>query len=112
MFKNYLTYNFALAFQRACSVIELDSKNRESLVHSADQAVHHFARAIHAQDRKDELRFLCVTLMCLRDCKDVLDAAKVWPDEISARYDVLHGRLEQLCVEASDAEAGQLRMLG
>lgn len=112
MFKNYLSYNLALSFDRECRSVNLDSTARESLLHSSSDMVRHFASSIHTENKKDRSKSLFLALICLRDCKELLDRQGVESIEIRGRYDVLHARLEQLCLDASENENGQLRMLG
>jgi hypothetical protein len=116
MFKNYLTYQIALSFERACSVATQgwNERSRESLMTSVKSMVHHFARSIHTQDRKEESKHLFVTLICLRDCRETLDAVGWLAKDaaLESQYQVLHQRLEQLCEKACKAEGGQFRMLG
>ena len=112
MFKNYLSYNLALSFDRECRSVELDFATRDSLIHSSSDMVRHFAASIHTENKKERSKSLFLALICLRDCKEVLDKNGIQSMEIRGRYDVLHARLEQLCLDASDSENGQLRMLG
>lgn len=112
MFKHYLTYQFAVSFHRSVCLVEAETVKKERLLRSAENMLHQFSRAIRTTDSKDELKFLCVALICLRDCKESLEELKALSHAISSEYDVLHGRLEQICAKASDAEGGQLRMLG
>lgn len=121
MFKNYLTYTLALSFHRSCCAIEapseipmgLSTKQKERLLRTTETMIHHFARALHTQDRKEESRYLAVALICLRDAEESLDQ---WglpsTHELRYQYRTLHGRLEQLVLKASEEEHGQLRMLG
>jgi hypothetical protein len=112
MFKHYLSYQFAIAFHRSCGLLELSPHLKNRLLQSAETMLHQFAQSIHTRDPKDELRFLCVTLICLRDCKETLDEASVKNEDLWASYEVLHGRLEKICLDASAAEGGQFRMFG
>jgi len=112
MFKNYLSYNLALSFDRECRTVKLDFAAQNSLLKSSADMVRHFAESIHTEDAKKRSKSLFVALICLRDCKEVLDQNQVEGFEIRGRYEVLHARLEQLCLEASSSENGQLRMFG
>lgn len=112
MFKNYLTYSFAQNFLLSCRALEIDPVKKERLLKSADMMMLHFTRFVHTTDPKDEMRYLFVTLTCLRDCKETLDECGPSPDELRMQYDYVHSRLERLCLEASEAEGGQFRMLG
>jgi hypothetical protein len=114
MFKNYLTYTLAQSFHRTTCSIEMPShESKERLLRSSENLIHHFARSIHTQDPKEESKFFAVALICLRDCKDTLEEFKTDPThEIFSQYTLLHGRLEQLCLDAATSEGGQMRMLG
>jgi hypothetical protein len=121
MFKYYLTYQFAVGFHRACGSLPLEHVKKERLLRSAETLIHQFATAIRTTDPKDELKHLCVALICVRDCKEILDEAEIRSPnmglgnptrEVISKYEVLHQRLEQICEKASECEGGQLRMLG
>lgn len=114
MFKNYLTYEFALAFERSCASTGLPGgpPAKDELLRCARQMFHHFNQSQYTKDSKERSRLLFVALTYLRDCKEVLDREKADTFEMKGRYEVLHGRLEQLCWDASKREGGQLRMIG
>jgi hypothetical protein len=118
MFKNYLTYTLAQSFHRSCSCLQVPLEMpttiaKERLLRSAENLVHHFARAVHTKDNKEESMFLAVALICLRDCKESIDEAKLpLQNEIYNQFKLLHGRMEQLCLDSAKSEGGQLRMLG
>jgi hypothetical protein len=112
MFRNYLSYQFALNFDQECRTLLMPPQARERLLRSSTQMVHHFAKSLHAKDVKEISRFLCVSLINLRDCREIIDEIGVISDSIEARFNVLHSRLEQLCLKAAEAEEGQLRMFG
>jgi hypothetical protein len=113
MFKNYLTYSFAQNFVLSCRSLEIDPEKKDRLLRSADSMLLHFTRFMHATDPKDELRYLFVTLICLRDSKETIDEwDSAWPDALRMQYEYVHARLERMCLDASGAEDGQLRMLG
>jgi hypothetical protein len=114
MFKNYLTYTLAQSFHRTSCSIEMPTQaSKERLLRSSENLIHHFARSIHTQDPKEESKFFAVALICLRDCKETLEEFKFDPThEIFNQYTLLHGRLEQLVLEAATSEGGQMRMLG
>ena len=113
MFKHYLTYTLAQSFHRSCCAMELQTLQKERLLRSSETMIDHFAKAIHTQDRKEESRFLAVTLLALRDCKESLDEWAVpVQHELRSQFATLHGRMEQLVLKAAAEEGGQLRMLG
>ncbi len=112
MFKNYLTYSFAQNFVLSCRNLEIDPVRKDRLLRSADTMLLHFTRFLHATDPKDEMRYLFVTLTCLRDCEETLSECGPLPTQLLVQYRYTHERLEKMCLEASEAEAGQLRMLG
>lgn len=113
MFKYYLTYQFAVSFHRSCGLLPLEHAKKERLLRSAETMIHQFASAIRATDPKDELKFFCVALICVRDCKEILDESPLaHSPELCSQYEVLHQRLERICAQASECEGGQLRMLG
>src|ERR1035437_4081423 len=106
MFKNYLTYQFAQAFDRACRSAEVSPALKTSLVDSSSKMIDHFARSINATDPTEEAKLLVVALFCLRDSRAILDQAGIQVFEIDARYVVLHRRLENLCQEATRPNRG------
>ena len=121
MFKHFLTYTLALAFHRSCCALDfppgipeaLAKRQKDRLLRSSETLIHHFARAVHTQDIKEESRFLAVALLSLRDCRESFDEAGIAVQhEVRAQYRTLHGRLEQLVEKAASTEGGQLRMLG
>lgn len=110
MFKNYLTYNLALSFERACRLLDLAPEVQQSLLASAQKSVLYFERSVRATSRSEELKALCVSLFCLRDCREILDRHHIGCFDVMGRYEVLHGRLEQLCDAAADEQGGQFEM--
>ena len=118
MFKNYLTYTLALSFHRSCCALETPNhlknhETKERLLRSSEGLIHHFARSVHTPDKKEESRFLAVSLFCIRDCKEILEENKLDPThQIFGQFLLLHGRLEQLCEEATATEGGQFRLFG
>jgi hypothetical protein len=112
MFKHYLTYGFVVRFNRSCQALEIPVPLQSRLMKSADQLLQYFTRSIHAKNPKDELKWLCVAVWSLRDCREILHAAGVRSPDLMAEYDVVHHRLEQICAKASEHEEKQLRMLG
>ncbi|OFZ21618.1 MAG: hypothetical protein A2X94_00330 [Bdellovibrionales bacterium GWB1_55_8] len=113
MFKNYLTYQLALSFHRSCLIMDIPEnaiKNR--LMRSSEEMIRHFSQAVRASDAKDESKNLFVSLICLRDCREILEEAHLQPRQVLSQYETLHGRMEQLVLRASEQESGQLRMLG
>ncbi len=115
MFKNYLTYNFALSFERSCRAImknraEIPVFTADRLNQSLNQMVFGLTQSLQTTDRKAELRFVCSSLINLRDCKDILIEAKLFDGETKQVYTVLCGRLERICsIKALDA-GGQLQL--
>src|SRR5258708_39895745 len=97
MFKHYLTYTLALSFHRSCCGLQAIPQQKERLLRSAETLIHHFALAVHAQDKKEESRFLAVSLISLRDCKESFDEFGLPPQhELRSQFATLHGRMEQL----------------
>lgn len=114
MFKHYLSYNLALSFHRSCLAVGVAQPTiKHRLMRSSEAMINHFAKSLYTRDGKEESKNFFVSLTCLRDCKDTLDEAKItWGKELDSQYSVLSARLEQLCLNASAAEKGQLRMFG
>ncbi len=113
MFKNYLSYSLALSFHRTCCGLELPSPQKERLLRSSETLIHYFALAVHTKDRKEESRYLAVSLISLRDCLESMEELGIAPQhELRSQYVTLHARLEQLVEKACEKEGGQLRMLG
>lgn len=113
MFKNYLTYQFALSFHQLCliaDVAEAPKKNR--LLRSAEQMIQSFTRSLHAKRPEDEGRHFFSALTNLRECRDELVDTGLLFGELESKYQIIHDRLEKLCEKAAAAEGGQYRMLG
>src|SRR5258705_4788804 len=72
MFKHYLTYGFVVRFNRSCQSLEIPVPIKKRLIKSADLLLQYFTRSIHAKNPKDELKWLCVAVWSLRDCKEIL----------------------------------------
>jgi hypothetical protein len=116
MFKNYLTYNLALSFHRSCMSLEVSIPTiKERLMRSSETMIHHFARSIHApstpEGEKARGKDYFVAMQCLQDCHETLKEAEVEDSELGKQYEVLYGRLEQLCLDAASEKNGQIRML-
>jgi hypothetical protein len=104
MFTHYLTYSFALNFQRDCFLLtEAQHPESRSLVSSADRMVAELGRAMDAPEERERAKALLVSVLCLRDCKDVLERGGGVPATMKGPYEILHSRLERLCSEAHDA---------
>jgi hypothetical protein len=104
MFTHYLTYSFALNFQRDCFLLtETQHPESRSLMSSCDRMVSELGRAMEVAEERERARALLVSVLCLRDCKDVLERSGGLPATMKGPYDILHGRLERLCSEAHDA---------
>jgi hypothetical protein len=104
MFTHYLTYSFALNFQRDCFLLsEASHPASQSLLSSADRMVAELARAMEATETRSRAQALGVSVLCLRDCKAVLERSGGVPATMKGTYEILHGRLERLCSEAHDA---------
>ncbi len=112
MFKNYLTHQFALSFDRGCHSLEIGVPWREQLRVCSRNMLVYFERSLQDRKPQEELRNLCVSILYLRECRDVLNQARVEDSELWSRFEVLHGRLERLCANASQDEGGQLRLFG
>ena len=50
--KNYLTYSFALRFQRSCRMLGIPVPFKERLLQSAEQLVQAFTRSVHARESR------------------------------------------------------------
>lgn len=116
MFKNYLTYNFALSFDRACRQSQtISDEVKTRLIESSEKFINHFSKSLYEEERKNESKYLFVALLCLRDCRQILRDASVEPKEILTVYEIVHQRVEQLCSETWDSlnrEMGQPRKFG
>ena len=113
MYKNFLTHQLALGFDRACGSLDLaDQKEKNELRRCSRSMVHYLNRTLYEKDEKEISKHLYVTLTYLRDCKEIFDRLTIDSFEVIGRFEVLHGRIEQMCQEAAKAEGGQLRMLG
>ena len=112
MFKHYLSYQLVLSFEQCCRGLELEPAVKGELLASCRKTVVHFSTALQTGDDRERLRSFCVALLCLRDCKEVLDRAGVTTFDVRGRWEVIHARMEHLCLEASEAEGGQLQLIG
>ena len=102
MFKNYLTYSFAVGFQRGCTVLEVPFPFKDKITRSAARIVDQFAKSVKAASAQEELKHIAVALICLRDTQELLKEADVWSADLEAQYRVLKKRLELLCMQVSE----------
>jgi hypothetical protein len=103
----------ALSFHRSCLALkEIPSPIKARLMQSCETMIERFARSIHATDPKESATQLYVSLINLRDCREILDEAHIADENVDALYDVVHQRLERLCLNAAEGEKGQLRAFG
>lgn len=100
MFRNYLTYQFVLNFDRACSLVELPVARKLELLRCSQNLVRYFAASIEAKDERERSKAIVVALLYLRDCKSVLNEASVELRELAGPYEVLKSKLERMCGEA------------
>ncbi len=113
MFKNYLTYQFALSFHQLCLVADIvDIPKKSRLLRSAEQMIQSFTKSLHAKTKQDEGMHLFSCLINLRECHESLEDSGLFMGELQSKFQILSSRLEKLCEAASEAENGQLRMLG
>lgn len=113
MFKNYLTYQFALSFHQLCLIADIaEAPKKNRLLRSAEQMIQSFTRSLHAKKAEDEGRHFFSALTNLRECREELVDSGILFGEIESKYHIIHERLERLCEKASAAEGGQYRMLG
>ncbi len=113
MFKNYLTYQFALSFHQLCLVADIaEAPKKNRLLRSAEQMIQSFTHSLHAKRPSEEGRHFFSALLNLRECHDELIDSGVFFGELQSKYKIIHDRLEQLCEKAAASEGGQFRMLG
>lgn len=113
MFKHFLTHQLAEGFDRSCQALNLAPRDQEEVRRCSRNMLLYFNKSIRTTEPKERAKFLFVALTYLRDCQEILKAQKEpCGFEVVGRYQVLEGRLEQLFWESSEAENGQLRMLG
>jgi hypothetical protein len=113
MFKNYLTYQFALSFHQLCLVADMvDVPKKHRLVRSAEQMTQSFTRSLHSKSEVEEGRHFFSCLLNLREAKEFLEESGLFFGEIESKYRILHDRLEKLTEKSAKAEDGQMVMLG
>ena len=112
MFRNYLTYQFAVGFDRDCSILDLPTGPKVDLKRCSQCMVTHLHRALASTTQTDRAKSLFVALTYLKDCKEILDGANVRARGILSRHDVLEARLARMIETEAEGERGQLRMLG
>jgi hypothetical protein len=113
MFKNYLTYQFALSFHQLCLLADIaEAPKKNLLLRSAEQMIQSFTRSLHAKAPAEEGRHYFSALLNLRECRDELIDSGLFYGEIEGKYRIVHDRLEGLCEKAATSENGQFRMLG
>jgi hypothetical protein len=103
MFTHYLTYTFALNFQRDCSLASLGDPLKKSLLESADRMVTELGRSMVSEVAEERAKALLISVLCLRDCREIYGRAGGLPAPLKGPYEVLHSRLETLCSEAHEA---------
>jgi hypothetical protein len=113
MYKNYLTYQFALSFHQLCLVADVaEAPAKYRLLRSAEQMIQSFTRSLHAKKLADEGRHYFAALLNLREAREELERCGLYFGELQAKYEIIHERLEKLCEKCAKAEGGQFRMLG
>jgi hypothetical protein len=112
MFKHYLTYQFALSFERGCRSLELPTPEKNELLRCSRNLAHFFNQGVQAKEPPEACKAWFVSLTYLRDCQEILERASAWSADLRTVYPILEARLERLCTEAAAGESGQLRMLG
>lgn len=112
MFKNYLTYSFAVRFQQSVTALDLPAHVRLRLTRSAEQMVELFSKSMTEKDPKREAGFLAASCMNLKDCRETLDQNGIHLRDVDDDYRTLLGRLERLTLQSAESEGGQLRLLG
>ena len=112
MFKNYLTYQFALNFDRGCHSLEVAPPWQEQLRVCSRNMLIFFERSVRDKEPQEELRNLCVSILYLRECREIMTQARIEDRDLLTRFEVVHGRLERLCANASVDQDGQLRLFG
>jgi hypothetical protein len=111
MFKNYLTYQMAVTLERNCGLAEMSQPTRQEALACCSAIVNQLGIAQRSQDEKLRAKSFFVSLSYLEDLQGILKDAAVDSFEIRGPFKVLQRRLEQLFVESSNQENGQLRML-
>lgn len=114
MYKNFLTHQFAVNYVREASIASIAEDIKNELMKSAHQMLDHFSLSVKTESRTEEAKLLFVSLLSLRDCKQILDRAGVRVPELEGNYEMLHRRLEQLCSDATynGSRTGQLKLFG
>ncbi|HLE01585.1 MAG: hypothetical protein A2428_06980 [Bdellovibrionales bacterium RIFOXYC1_FULL_54_43] len=102
MYKNYLTHQFAINFDRMCSSLQLEPELTQSLQRSSHNMVYHFTEALKPQTIREESRHFHLALAFLAECKRLLDEAGVEFSELRGCHEVLLGRLTRLCRDDSE----------
>jgi hypothetical protein len=105
MFTHYLTYSFAQNFQRECFLLAIPETPKKSLLESADRMVRQLGDAVRetTTDHETRAKALLVSILCLRDCREILERSGGFPAGLRGPYEVLHGRLERLMADANEA---------
>lgn len=113
MFKNYLTYQFALSFHQLCLIANIREVSKKNLLlRSAEQMIQSFTKSLHTNKPAEEGKHFFSALLNLRECRDELVSANLFLGELETKYHIIHERLEKLCEKAAMAEGGQYRMFG
>jgi len=112
MFKNYLTFQFAQSFDRACRAVELAPALKRDLVRGSQTMLEEFSKSLDTEDSVEEAKLLFSALIAIRNCRALLEAAGIAVWEIDSKYAVLYARLEQLCAAAAQPKRPSLQSAG
>jgi hypothetical protein len=112
VFKNYLTFQFAQNFDRACGMAPLEAPVKSRLLASSRKMLDHFAKSLSSGDAEEEFQLLLVALLSIKDCGEILGEAGINVFDIDARYEVVRRRLDQLTAAAHERRDQRLRKTG
>ncbi len=113
MFKNYMTYTFAINFQRSCQLLDLPPPGKASLMDSLEKMISCFSRSVQEDDRKAELRHVGAAVFCLRDCHAILSRSNLLKGDIETLYYVVHKRTLGICSSLADQiQSDEMRRFG
>lgn len=98
MFRNYLTYQFALSFHQLCLIYDAHDRNKNAILVSSEKMIQAFTKSLHATTREEEISLYEETLKCLEETKHMVDKNAPMSGEMLSKYEIVSSRLGMLVI--------------